>query len=85
MTHFRFRYKRVGYMRWRCRAASRRVTLLALPLAAAAQFAPSTACWRRTIPTFVPMPSLQNVLKIGDFVVGEEGDPQLTGHPDILY
>jgi len=85
MTHFRFRYKRVGFMRWRCRSTSRRTVLLVLPLAAAAQFAPSMAAWRRTIPTFAPIPNPQVVLKIGDFIVSEEGDPQLTGHPDILY
>jgi hypothetical protein len=85
MTHFRFRYKLVGYMRWRCRAASRRVTLLMIQQVSAAQFAPSTAAWRRTMPTFAPVPKLQQILKIGDFVVGEEGDPQLVGHPDIRY
>jgi hypothetical protein len=25
------------------------------------------------------------VFKFGEFVIGEEGDPQLTGHPDIKY
>jgi hypothetical protein len=85
MTHFRFRYKRIGYMRWRCRSASRRVALLALPLAAAGQFAPAMASWRRTIPAFASTSAPQAVLKIGDFVVGEEGDPQLSGHPDIRY
>lgn len=85
MTHFRFRYKRIGYMRWRCRTASRRAMVLVLPMGAATQFAPSTAAWRRTIPVFVPMPKPQAILKIGDFVVSEEGDPQLSGHPDILY
>jgi hypothetical protein len=85
MTHFRFRYKRIGYMRWRCRTANRRAMLLVLPLASAAQFAPSTAAWRRTVPVFVPVPSPQVILKIGDFVIGAEGDPQLSGHPGIRY
>ena len=31
MTHFRFRYKRMGYMRWRCRRASRQAKLHVLP------------------------------------------------------
>ncbi|GAB3574312.1 hypothetical protein GCM10027345_08040 [Hymenobacter daeguensis] len=51
----------------------------------AAQYAPATASWRRTIPKFVPMPIPHSVLRIGDFVVGEEGDPQLSGHPNIRY
>ena len=85
MTHFRFRYKRVGYMRWRCRSAQRRTALLVLPLAAAARHAPSTAAWRRTMPAFVPVPTPQSILKIGDFVVGPDDDPQLFGHPGIRY
>lgn len=72
-------------MRWRCRTASRRAVLLVLPLASAAHFAPSTAAWRRTVPFYVPMPTPQAVLKVGDFVVSEEGDPKLSGHPDIRY
>ncbi|WP_201977670.1 hypothetical protein [Hymenobacter rubidus] len=85
MTHFRFRYKRVGYMRWRCRTASRRAILIVLPLTAAARFKPSTAAWRRTVPVFVPIQVPSPVLVVGDFVVGEEADPQLVGHPDIRY
>jgi hypothetical protein len=61
------------------------VALLVLPLAATGQFAPAMASWRRTFPTFVPLPDPQAILKIGDYVVGKEGDPQLSGHPDIRY
>ena len=85
MTHFRFRYKRVGYMRWRCRSASRRVALLAFPVAAVVPVAPATASWRRSVPKLVQVAEPQSILKIGDFVVGEEGDPKLIGHPDIRY
>lgn len=85
MTHFRFRYKRIGYMRWRCRSAQRRAILLVLPLTAAARYASTTAAWRRTVPVFVPIVPVVAVLRVGEFVVGEEGDPQLLGHPDIRY
>jgi hypothetical protein len=85
MTHFRFRYKRVGYARWRCRSAKRRATLLVLPLAAAASFSPTTAAWRRTAPAMVHSVNTSRTLVVGNFVIGEESDPQLTGHPDILY
>ena len=85
MTHFRFRYKRVGYMRWRCRSAQRRTSLLILPLGGAVHYAPSTAAWRRAVPLLVPMPNPHAILKVGDFIVGPEEDPQLFGHPDIRY
>lgn len=85
MTHFRFRYKRVGYMRWRCRSSKHHAILLMLPLAAAKKHAPSTAAWRRAIPVFVPIAIPAFTFQIGDFTVGSETDPQLCGHPDILY
>jgi len=85
MTHFRFRYKRVGYMRWRCRAASRRTTLLLLPLTTAAGHLPNRAVWRRTIPFRLPLPTQPAVLHVGAYVVSQQGDPQLSGHPDIRY
>jgi hypothetical protein len=85
MIHFRFRYKRVGYMRWRCRSTQRRAVLLVLPLTVAAQHAPSMAAWRRTVPVFVPVVPVVATLRVGEFVVSEEGDPQLQGHPDIRY
>ena len=86
MTHFRFRYKRVGFTRWRCRTARRRTTLLLLPLSPVLSHLPSQAAWRRTAPAQVPLPTLSPaVLRIGTYVVGEQGDPQLSGHPDIRY
>ena len=86
MTHFRFRYKRVGFMRWRCRSARRQAVVLLLPLACAAPQVLSAAAWRRTLPVAVvpPVPAAK-LLRVGEFVVGEEGDPQLLGHPDIRY
>lgn len=72
-------------MRWRCRTTLRRTTLLVLPLTAAARYAPSMAAWRRTVPVFVPVTPVATMLRVGEFVVSEEGDPQLLGHPDIRY
>ena len=86
MTHFRFRYKQVGYMRWRCRTSSRRAVLLFLPLAPVRQRHPlSVALWRRTMSAVPKLAPATKVLQFGDFVIGEEGDPQLMGHPDIRY
>jgi hypothetical protein len=86
MTHFRFRYKRIGFMRWRCRTARYRAGLLFLPLAIGRQYAPSRAAWRRTIPPLLPpTAAVATVLQVGAFVVGAEGDPNLSGHPDIRH
>ena len=85
MTHFRFRNKCVGYMRWRCRAARRRTTLLALPITSTARPVAGAAAWRRRVPLPAPAPLREIVLQVGAFVVSEAGDPQLCGHPDILY
>ena len=85
MTKTRFRHKQIGYVRWRCRTARRRALLLSPPLAAPACQAPDAATWRRTMPAPVPMPLVTTVLYIGKFIVGEIGDPQLQGHPDIIF
>jgi hypothetical protein len=85
MTHFRFRYKRVGYMRWRCRTARVRAMVLVLPTAAGGCHAPSAAAWRRTQPVVVAPTPIGHVLQVGGYVVGEEGDSRLSGHPDIRY
>lgn len=77
MTHFRFRYKCMSYRRWRCRA-SRRGSVPAMAPWPAIGFAPSTAAWR--IAAAAP-----KALRIGDYLVGEEGDLLLYGHPDIRY
>ena len=91
ITHFRFRYKRVGFTRWCCRAARRCTTLLLLPLSSALSDLPSQAAWRRTAPAQLPLPTLplptlsQAVLRVGAYVVGQQGDLKLSVHPDIRY
>lgn len=85
MTHFRFRYKRVGYMRWRTRSASRQAKLQALPTGTAAHFAPSAAAWRRMMARAVVLNPVLTTLRVGQFLVSDEWDPQLAGHPDIRY
>lgn len=85
MTYFRFRYKRVRYMRWRCRAARLRPAARALPLVADARRAHSMAAWRRTQPMAVPLAPITHMLQVGSYRVGDEGDALLTGHPDIRY
>ncbi len=72
-------------MRWRCRTARHRPGLLVLPLAIGVQHAPSRAAWRRTMPAQLPPVAVATVLQVGAFVVGAEGDPNLSGHPDIRY
>jgi hypothetical protein len=79
MTHFRFRYKRLSYRRWRCRASLRRATSQQMPLAAAG-FAPNAAAWRRMPPAPAP-----KAVRIGHYLVGEGNDLLLCGHPDIRY
>lgn len=89
MTHFRFRYKRVGYIRWRRRAARHQAVLVVTPVAVVEQGVPSRSAWRRSFSVEaapeVPAAPVQGILQVGEFVVSEEGDPQLTGHPDIRY
>ena len=85
MIHFRFRYKRLGFVRWRCRTVHRRNTVLLLPLAPAGRHQASTAAWRRMAPQQLPLPTQPLVLRVGDYEVSQQGDPKLTGHPDIRY
>lgn len=85
MTHFRFRYEQIGYVRWRCRIVRRRAMLLVPPLVSIALHESTASAWRRTIPTFTPLPPAAIELHIGKFVVSEDGDPQLLGHPNIRY
>ena len=80
MTRFRFRYKRVGHLRLRCRLVRRQAVLLVLLVAFATQPAA-----RRAVPASAPPVPVAAVLRIGDYVVCEEGDPKLVGHPDIRY
>ena len=85
MTHFRFRYHRVGSIRRRFRAISCRALVLLFPLAEGRIFAPGMAVWRRALPVALPPVAASPTLQVGDFVVSAEGDPQLSGHPDIRY
>ena len=72
-------------MRWRCRAASHRTTLLLLACTPAARHMPSQAAWRRTASVQLPAAPQPLVLRVGDYMVSEQGDPQISGHPDIRY
>ena len=83
MTHFRFRHKRASYIRWRWRAAHRRAVAVVFPFAAA-WYLPSTTMWRRTETVALAVES-SHTLRVGDFVISEEGDPHLFGHPGIRY
>ena len=85
MTYFRFRHKRTGYVRWRCRTVRGRVALRALPLKTGARCALGLAVWRRMQPVVMPPLPISLMLQVGSYQVGEDGDPQLTGHPDIRY
>ncbi|GAB3878100.1 hypothetical protein GCM10028824_39370 [Hymenobacter segetis] len=55
------------------------------PLSADARYAPSMAAWRRAQPLAAPLAPISAMLQVGSYLVGEESDPQLTGHPDIRY
>ena len=70
-------------MCWRHRAARRRTVRLFLPFGPASGQSPSQATWR--LPLRVLLPAPPRVLRVGDYVVGEQGDPRLSGHPDIRY
>ncbi len=82
MTCLRFRYKPAGCVRWRNRYIRRRAALV-LPRAAA-HIPDAAAGWLAT-PWEVPAAAAVRVFRIGAYVVGEEGDPQLQGHPGIRY
>ena len=85
MTHFRFRYKRMGYMRWRCRRASRQAKLHVLPGDLNAPCGPTAVAWRRMMAEAMVLNPALTTLRVGQFLVSDEWDPQLTGHPDIRY
>ena len=84
MTQFRFRYKCLSYRRWRCRTSRRRPAQVLAPLAAAS-CAPSMAAWRRRLPKPVQLPAVHQALQVGRYLVGDEGDLLLCGHPAIRY
>lgn len=85
MTRSQFHYQQMSYLRWCYRTARLRSLLLGLPLPVAACAKPSAATWRYSTPVFEPLASVTVVLRVGAFVIGEAGDPQLSGHPDIRY
>ena len=85
MTHFRFRYKRMGYMRWRCRRASRQAKLHVLPGDLNAPCALTAVAWRRMMAEAMVLNPALMTLRVGQFLVSDEWDPQLTGHPNIRY
>ena len=85
MNNFRMRYKRIGYIRWRCRTASRRAIRPTSPVPVGVLRAPVSAFWRQVMTDIEPLAPVAVVLRVGEFVIGEEGDSQLSGHPDIIY
>ena len=85
MVPFRFRHHQNSYIRWRCRVAHRRSVRLVLPLAVMSQKLLIIHSARRIKSAVVKVQPVAVVLQIGKFVVGQEGDPQLHGHPDIRY
>ncbi len=84
MMHFRFWHKRMGYFRWRCRAARRRALFLAARAQAAAGRMPGVA-GRRRRRAAAATPPAATALRVGEYLVSAEGDPQLLGHPGIRY
>lgn len=89
-SHFlQFRYRRVSFIRWRRRSFRRPAAVVMPVLAVAEAGAPSTSAWRRAYgPAAVPQAltiARAVVLRIGEFIISEEGDPQLSGHPGIRY
>lgn len=87
MTHFRFRFKQVGYRRWRWRAAHRRTDRLVRLFAVEAGHAARPGRRRSALGLLggAWLAPAAAVLRVGGFEVGEAGDPQLLGHPDIRY
>lgn len=86
MTRFRLHYRRAGYAHWCCRIARRRtISALRAEPVVADDHAPSTARWRRKMPLVSPPAPATSALRVGEFVVGDDDDPQLFGHPDIRY
>ena len=83
MTHFRLRFKQMGFMRWRLRTAGRQTTPGGLPLGAFAYHAPSTAPWWRTVPAMKPLLPETKMMELGELLISN--GPQLGGHPDIRY
>lgn len=83
MVPFRFRHNQNSYIRWRCRVVRWRSVRLVLPLEAVKQKRLVIHSGRRIKSAVIKVQLVSMVLQIGKFVVGQEGDSQLHGHPDI--
>ena len=81
MNSFLIHYKRLGYLRWRSPLARRRISLLP----GFRVSAPNQVTERYPVVVFVHLGPAGPVLQVGDYLVSEEGDPRLWGHPDIRY
>ena len=81
MNSSRFHYKQMAYLRWRVTLTQRRVCpqiWLQMPV-------PNQLAGRYPAVMFGYVGPAGPVLQVGDYVVSEEGDPRLWGHPDIRY
>ena len=87
MVHSRIKQKTTGRHRWRQQAASRRRSLRMGGLAyqAAELVAHSKEMQAANLVSSKLKHSILTTLRIGDFIVGHDGDPQLLGHPEIRY
>ena len=83
MVHSRIKQKTTGRHHWRQQAASRRVGRLAYQ--AAELVAHSKEMQAANLVSSKLKHSILTTLRIGDFIVGHDGDPQLLGHPEIRY
>lgn len=81
MNSSRIHYKQMGCLRWRAVLARRR----SCPLLWLRIPAPNQLGGRYPAVMFVYPGPAGPVLRVGDYVVSEEGDPRLWGHPDIRY
>ncbi|GAC1370441.1 MAG: hypothetical protein NVSMB30_09160 [Hymenobacter sp.] len=85
MAHYRIRHRRLSNLRWRLHMALRRAALLLISIAATRPGSVA-ALEHPAMPLAKPLLTpVGNVLHVGDYVVSEEGDPQLLGHPNIRY
>lgn len=87
MTYLRIHREFTGRWRWRQRAVIRRRSLL---VHLSSRYACSPTAHAKEVPASDLLSSelthsVLTTLRIGDFVVGHEGDPQLLGHPGIRY
>lgn len=69
----------------RCRLARRQALVLMLFVALTARPGALSAGGQGPRPALAPAVPVATVLRVGDYVVCEDGDPQLMGHPGIRY